>query len=219
MTFDFRKFRWRLASMLFAVALWAGASAMGTGVSAMAASTSVSSSPADIVTGFHSVLITVMKSAEQLGYAGRFEKLTPHVNSTFHMRLMTQIASGKHWRKAAEPQKKALVEAFARVSIATYAARFDGFSGQQFKTLSTKDGPQQTQLVVTRLLNPGGDDVDLTYVIKQMDGKWRIIDIVLDTGISELAVRRSEYRQVLNRDGIDGLIAMLNGKAAQLGKS
>ncbi len=159
-----------------------------------------------------------MKRAKELGYAGRYEKLAPHVNGTFHMRLMTQIASGKHWRKAPETQKRTLVEAFARVSVATYAARFDGFSGQSFETISAKAGPQHTQLVATRLINPGGDDVDLTYVTKQMDGKWRIIDIVLDTGISELAVRRSEYRQILKRDGIDGLIAMLNDKAAQLGK-
>ena len=40
--------------------------------------------------------------------------------------------------------------------------------------------------------------------------------MLLDAGISELAVRRSEYRRVLKTGGVDGLIETLNRKADQL---
>jgi phospholipid transport system substrate-binding protein len=173
-------------------------------------------SPAALVELFHNTLLVVMKNAKTLGYQGRYAKLSAPISNAFHLRLMTQISSGSHWRKAPEGQKLALVEAFSKVSIGTYAARFDGFSGQSFKTVTSKAGPQNTQLVVTRLLNPSGDDVDLTYVTKQIENGWRIIDVVLDTGISELAVRRSEYRQILKRSGIEGLITELNQKAVAL---
>jgi phospholipid transport system substrate-binding protein len=176
--------------------------------------------PETLVTAFHDQLIQVMKNAEALGYQGRYDKLAPAVTDAFHLRLMTQITAGASWRKAAETEKTALVDAFSKVSIATYASRFDGYSGQRFETVSVKDGPQETRLVDTRLVNPDGEDVALTYVTKVIDGGWRIIDVVLDGGISELAVRRSEYRRVLKSDGIAGLIAMLNGKArAMQGKA
>ena len=173
-------------------------------------------SPKALIGEFHDALLMVMQNAGSLGYNGRYKQLGPHVRTAFHLRLMIQIASGPHWRNASESQKLDLVAAFGKVTIGTYAARFDGFSGQSFKTLTTKPGPQGTQMVETRLINPGGGDVELTYVTKQVKGSWRIIDVILDTGISELALRRSEYRRILKQSGIDALIAILNAKAAAL---
>ena len=42
---------------------------------------------------------------------------------------------------------------------------------------------------------------------------WLISDIYLDSAISEVATRRSEFAAILKTDGIDGLIAALNRKA------
>jgi ABC-type transporter MlaC component len=45
---------------------------------------------------------------------------------------------------------------------------------------------------------------------------WLISDIYLDSAISEVATRRSEFAAILRKDGIDGLIAALNRKADML---
>ena len=173
-------------------------------------------SPSDIVTAFHQSLLGVMKEAKTLGVKGRFEKLTSPLKQNFHFRLMTQVAAGSYWRKSGPAQIDRLVDAFTRLSISTYASRFDGYSGQSFETESEKPGPQKTILVKTRIIDPGFDPVDLTYVTHKTKGEWRIIDVLLDAGISELAVRRSEYRRVLKTRGVDGLIETLNRKADQL---
>ena len=52
--------------------------------------------------------------------------------------------------------------------------------------------------------------------MRPVKGRWRIVDVLLDGSISELAMRRSEYRRVLKKNGVDGLIQTLNSKAAQL---
>ncbi len=174
------------------------------------------SSPSDIVTAFHESLLGVMKKAKTLGVKGRFEKLASPLKQNFHFRLMTQVAAGSYWRKSGPAQIDRLVDAFARLSISTYASRFDGYSGQSFETEGEKPGPQKTILVKTRIIDPGSDPVDLTYVTRKIKGEWRIIDVLLDVGISELAVRRSEYRRVLKIGGIEGLIETLNRKADQL---
>ncbi len=174
------------------------------------------SSPSDNVTAFHESLLGVMKEAKTLGVKGRFEKLASPLKQNFHFRLMIQVAAGSYWRKSGPAQIDRLVDAFTRLSISTYASRFDGYSGQSFETEGEKPGPQKTILVKTRIIDPGSDPVDLTYVTRKIKGEWRIIDVLLDTGISELAVRRSEYRRVLKTGGIDGLIDTLNRKADQL---
>ena len=174
------------------------------------------SSPSDIVAAFHESLLSVMKKAKTLGVKGRFEKLASPLKQSFHFRLMTQVAVSSYWRKADPAQIDRLVDAFTRLSISTYASRFDGYSGQSFETGGEKPGPQKTILVKTRIIDPGSDPVELTYVTRKIKGEWRIIDVLLDTGISELAVRRSEYRRVLKTGGIDGLIDTLNRKVDQL---
>ena len=171
---------------------------------------------ATVVTRFHDSLLSMMKEADALGVTGRYRRLAPEIERAFHLRLMARVTSGSFWKKAAAGQKDGLAAAFTRLSVATYASRFDGYSGQSFETRGDRPGPRATHLVDTRILNPDDSPVPLTYVVKQIDGRWGIVDVLLNTGISELAVRRSEYRSILKKDGVDGLIAVLNAKADAL---
>lgn len=172
--------------------------------------------PSQVVARFHDGLLDIMKNAQTLGVKGRYESLAPSIKQSFHLRLMVQVAASSYWRKASPEQIEKLVQAFTRLSISTYASQFDGFSGQSFETRGEKPGPQKTTLVETRIIDPGSDPVELIYVTRLFKGQWRIIDVLVDSGISQLAVRRSEYRQVLRTKGIDGLISTLNAKADQL---
>lgn len=166
-----------------------------------------------LIESFHGVLIDVMKRARSLGVKGRFEVLAPAVKSAFHMPLMAQISAGLYWRQAGDDAKRGMAQAFERLSVAVYASRFDGYSGQSFVTLGAAPGPKGSTLVRTVIRSPGADDVALTYVVKQVQGRTAVVDILLDGGISELAVRKSEYRGVLKSQGVGGLIAVLGKKA------
>ncbi len=172
--------------------------------------------PARVVTAFHDTLLGVMKNAEALGVKGRYEKLAPRIEQSLHLALMAQVGAGSYWRKATEAQTDRLVAAFSRLSISTYASQFNDWSGQSFKTLGQKPGPQKTVLVKTRIIDPGSDPIELTYVTREIKGQWRIIAVLLDTGISQLAVRRSEYSRILRTGGIDALTRALDAKADQL---
>ena len=172
--------------------------------------------PRAVVEGFHASLLAVMKEADALGTRGRYRRLAAPIEMAFNLRHTVRIAAGRFWRRASRKQKERLVEAFKRFSVSTYAAQFDGFSGEVFETVGERPGPRKTVLVETRIVRPGKDPVGLTYVVVRTPGGWRIVDVLLDNGISQLAVRRSEYRGRLRSAGIDGLIAGLNGKADSL---
>ena len=172
--------------------------------------------PQGKVEAFHAALIDVMKQAKTLGVEDRFKILKPSVENSFDFKLMIALASGKYWRTATDTRQTKLKSAFARFSVATYADRFSGFSGEAFKTLSVVNGPRRTMLVRTQITRPNNTPVPLTYVTRMRDGEWRIIDVLVDDGISELAVRRSEYRSVLKERGISGLISLLETKTKKL---
>ena len=185
-------------------------------VTLMAPAVAAQDGPSHIVTAFHDTLLEVMKQAETLGTQGRYKKLAGRIEETFHLGLMARISSGSYWRKASAGEIEKLITAFSRLSISTYASQFDGWSGQSFETQGQKPGPQETILVKTRIIDPGSDPIDLTYVTREIKGQWRIIDVLLDTGISQLAVRRSEYSRILKTGGIDALTRILDAKADQL---
>lgn len=169
-----------------------------------------------VIQRFQQSLLAVMKDAKSLGVTGRYQRLEPTIEEAFHLPLMIRIATGSFWKRATKEQQSGLVAAFKRMSVSTYANRFDGYSGQVFEIVGQRPGPQKTVLVKTRIVSPGDSPARLTYVVKEYEGRWRIVDILLDDDISELAVRRSEYSRLLKRNGVGGLIATLNDKAAGL---
>ena len=157
--------------------------------------------------------------AEKLGVSGRYDLLAPVIDKDFDLQRMIRVTAGKFWRQADGASRAKALAAFRRMSIATYAAQFDGWSGQTFTTIASRPGPQRTVLVQTKISAPGGDGAALTYVLKERtrgNGEWRIVDVLLDGFISQLAVRRSEYQRVLKSNGLPGLIKVLDAKAGKL---
>ncbi len=172
--------------------------------------------PRFLVERFQGNLLAVMKEAETLGVKGRYDRLVSSIEETFYLPLMIRIASGPYWKGADPTQRSRLISAFKRMSVSKVATLFDGYAGETFEAIGEKPGPQNTLLVKTRIVIPEKPSVNLTYVAKTIKERWRLIDIIVDNGISELSVRRSEYRRVLQNEGIDGLIATLNKKADEL---
>jgi len=172
--------------------------------------------PEAVVTNFQGSLLGVMKEAESLGMTGRYTRLEPPIKQAFHLSLMARAATRPYWNDATKTQRRDLVSAFKRMNISTLATLFDGYKGEVFKSIGRKPGPQGTVLVETKIVSPDGSDHDLAYVTKQFNKRWLIVDVIVDRGISELSVRRSEYNQILKQKGVNGLIHLLNSKADEL---
>jgi len=174
-------------------------------------------SATDVVANFQGGLLSVMKEAKSLGVKGRYERLQPVIKETFHLSLMAGLSAGPYWQTATNDQRNRLVKAFTGMSIATLATLFSGYSGEQFNVTGERPGPQGITFVDTALKIPGRDsDVQISYVARRFDGEWRLIDVIVDGGISELKVRISEYRQTLNQGGVEALIRLLTSKAGDL---
>src|SRR5262249_53867295 len=70
-------------------------------------------------------------------------------------------------------------------------------------------------VVQTKLVRTDGDPIALNYLMRESDGAWKVIDVFLNGTASELATRRSEFSSVLRRDGADGLVKLLERRAAE----
>lgn len=184
--------------------------------SRLSASDEASASPTAMIDALHAALLETMRNADTLGIRGRYQRLETILRDTYDFPRMAAVAAGSHWANMGEADRSAVVDAFAHFSIANYASRFAGYDGETFDIAGERDGPRASRLVDTQITRADGQTVPVTYVmIKGADG-WRIVDVLLDKAISELAVRRSEYARTLAQGGSAALARSLNERANTL---
>jgi phospholipid transport system substrate-binding protein len=192
-----------LGVLLAAIVLLTGLA----GRPARAASTDPAAAQID---GFDSTLLEVMKGARSLGLQGRYRQLEPAVARAYDIPTMIRFAVGPSWATIPSAQQQALTEAFDRLTVASYAHNFDGWSGERFETdpnVATR-GPDK--VVTTHLISPGAAPVSIAYRMRQSGGTWKIIDVFYNGSISQLTTRRADFAAALAQGGAPALVAHLN---------
>ncbi|MFI3185601.1 MAG: ABC transporter substrate-binding protein [Methylococcaceae bacterium] len=164
-----------------------------------------------VVEKFQSDLIAVMKDGKKLGYAGRYDKLKDPVANSHDLTKIARIVVGKEGEKLSEEQQQKLVDVFSRLSIASYAHNFKDYSGEAFVFDSEEETTRGGVVVHSHLNIPDDKPVKFDYMLKEKGNSWRIINIIAN-GVSDLALKRSEYTTILQREGFDALIAKINEK-------
>lgn len=166
------------------------------------------------VEALHATLLGVMKDAKTLGYEGRVERIRPAVERAFDLDFMARFVLGAEGKSLSDADQERWREAFEGVTVATYAGRFTGWGGEEFRTTGEEPAAQDTVFVRTVLDRPDAEDVQLTYRLRKSPDGWRIVDIYNKGTVSELALRRSEYSAVLRRDGFAKLLETVEAKIA-----
>jgi phospholipid transport system substrate-binding protein len=172
--------------------------------------------PQMVVQSLYDVLLGVMKGSKDLGFSGRYERLKPAIEMAYNLPLMSRLSIGPQWQSLTPEQQEKMAVAFDAFTVATYANRFDDYSGEKFEVLPETTPANGGVIVQTRLVKGNGEPVTLNYLMRQNGDKWQIIDVFLSGTISELATRRSEFTSVIRRDGAQGLLQLLDRRVAEL---
>ena len=189
--------------------------ALGAGIGLGILSYPVHAAPAsggDTVKGLYEVLLTTMKNGRILGQSGRYTQLDPVIRRSFDIASMARLSVGPSWASLTEAQRQQMTESYGRYISATYADRFDSYAGQKLEVTGEQTAPSGV-MVKSQIIKANGEAVKVDYMMRRNGDSWLISDIYLDSAISEVATRRSEFAAILKTQGIDGLIAALNRKA------
>ena len=167
---------------------------------------------AGIVAELHGVLTQMMKNAQALGYAGRFQLIDPVVNQRFDTPLIVKVILSRHWNDLNDAEKTDFIQLFHKLSAATYAARFDSYSGQEFVETGREELTAGRVLISTELRRPDEAPVKLDYLMHQNEqGEWRIISVIAN-GVNDLSLKRAEYAVVIKERGFPGLLEDIRKK-------
>jgi phospholipid transport system substrate-binding protein len=162
-------------------------------------------------------LLGIMKAGHSAPFQQRYNTLAPVVDKVFDLPVVLQVSVGPTWSSLASDQQSTLEVAFRRYTLANYVSNFDNFTGQHFEVEpDTKSLPNGEQLAQTKIIAASGESHDLDYVMRNVGGAWKAIDVLADGSISRVAVQRSDFRRLVARGGAQALIESLNQKTTDL---
>jgi phospholipid transport system substrate-binding protein len=165
------------------------------------------------VQGFYDALQASMKSG---GTAkSRYEKLKPAVEKAFDLPAMTAAAVGPAWATASEADKKALIDAFSKMTIANYAKNFDSYSGEKF-TVEPASIVRGSDHFVKSTLKTSNETIAFNYRLHQAGADWKVTDVLLAGNISQMAQKRSDFATTLASGGPSGLAKRINALSDQM---
>jgi len=164
----------------------------------------------------YAALQTVMKAGKTAPFRQRYDVLAPVIVRTFDLDGILESSVGPRWTTLPSEQQSALKEAFRRYTIAIYVTNFDSFSGQRFEVQPSSVAAGGDQIVPTRIVPASGEAHRLDYVMRQVGGTWKIVDVLADGSISRVAVQRSEMRTPIANGGGPALLDRLQKKTAEM---
>jgi phospholipid transport system substrate-binding protein len=153
-------------------------------------------------------LLKSMHGGAALPMAERYRNLEPVIEQTFALPLVTRLSVGPDWTSFSPDQQKTTIEAFTRFTVANYAHNFRDFDGQKFE-IDDVVSRGQDKIVRTRVIPAHDSPVSLLYRMHEVEGTWKIIDVVSD-GVSQLTLHRGDFAAAVASGGPPALIAHLN---------
>jgi phospholipid transport system substrate-binding protein len=194
---------WRLAAGVFLLSAFLVAASRAQA----AAAVQPAATPQAAVELLYSGLVDA--ASGHLDVQQRFQRLEPIVDATHDMPYIAELTIRRQWSKLTPDERERFVAAFRRLSVMTYASRFAGLEKGMFKvtgSAAARDGRAQVQATLT---TKKGKVIPFQYLLHEADGGWKIVNILADN-VSDLALKRAEYREVLEKGSIDDLIRHLD---------
>jgi phospholipid transport system substrate-binding protein len=135
--------------------------------------------------------------------------------------LLGRLVLGRYWRQANPRQRTEYLRLFRRYMLQTFIQRLRQYAGAdlgqpgaRFQIIASRPVGERDVLVQSRVAPPTSQPLRVDWRLRERPGEPVIIDLIVE-GISLLVTQRSEFAAVLERSGVDGLLAELRARVAQ----
>ena len=169
--------------------------------------------------GASKVLDTVAQN-KNLAEADIISLVEADVLPYFDIVVMTRSTLGRHWGKASNEQKRALVDEISTIIKRTYTKALliykDDRRSISYSLLKGGNEDSKKSLVRTLIPNKNGTkQIAIDYdLFRDRNNEWKVNDITI-SGISLVTNYRDSFSQEIGRNGLDGLIKSLKEKNIQ----
>lgn len=171
------------------------------------------------VVNLYQALNTLQKSSHET-MEHKLAALTAVIENSYDLPVILNNTVGYRYGTFTPQEKDSLLKAFKAYTVARYYASFGKEQGTGFSILpEVKPAPVQGNQIVSTKIGDASDMSSATkinYLVQKTPQGWKIVDVLLNGNISQIAIQHSEFNDSLAKSGSQGLIDMLNKKTQTL---
>jgi phospholipid transport system substrate-binding protein len=142
--------------------------------------------------------------------ASRRQKLKEAVHERFAFDEMAKRSLGAQWQKRSAAEQQEFVRLFTDLLEGTYLSKLEEYSGEKVQFVNERQEKNFAE-VNTKLINRKGEDFALDYRLLDLNGQWKVTDVVIEN-ISLVNNYRSQFNRVLSRSSFEDLVQAMKQK-------
>jgi phospholipid transport system substrate-binding protein len=170
--------------------------------------------PSQVVDGLANRVVPILRNKSLSGDQKR-EQIEQIAYEAMDFDTLSKLVLARNWSKFSPAQQSEFVDLFKKHLSITYGRNVDNYKNERVQILSERKEGYGDVTVLTKILRGGGDaDVLVDYRLRQRDGRWKIIDVIVE-GVSLVSNFRSQFQEIVANGGPDHLIALLKEKNAK----
>jgi len=151
-----------------------------------------------------------------LNHDQKVSRLEEMLDQQSDFETVTKLVLGISYRQFSDKQRDDFQKLFREYLSVTYGKQIDQYVDQKIIVTGGHPEARGDYTVQTKLVRKAGGDLQVSYRLRQKDGRWVLIDVIGE-GISLIANLRSQFQEILGHGGPDHLLAMLREKNASGG--
>ena len=130
------------------------------------------------------------------------------LNAYFDLPVIARLVLGSHWRSATDEQRRLFSEAFEDHLVKVYVSRLGAYGGEEVALRNTAPRNDTHTVVSVEVLRADEPPIAIDWLVRRTGSEFHVIDLALE-GVSMLTTKRSEFRSIIDAEGLDSLIARL----------
>lgn len=177
-------------------------------------------SPEAVVENLVQQIIDLLEGDELDGREG-IRRLARTIDEDTDLDRLGRLVLGRHWRTASDDQRAEYETLFRETMMNKFVGHLGSLSGEQldfgddiFAVRGSRPIGGRDVIVDSVVRPPNRPPLDVAWRLRGDDGEdWVIIDLIVEN-VSLLISQRSEFSAVIERGGMDALLAQMRQRLA-----
>jgi len=196
-----------------AAAVVAALGGLTLATTALAAPAPAGTTPVSVVEDTTSRVIAILAD-KSTSVDEKRHKVQDVVYASVDFETLSRLVLARNWSRFTAPQQAEFMTQFKEHLSMTYGRNVENYKNEKVTITGSREENQGDWTVKTKIIRNGPDDIMVDYRLRQRDGSWRIIDVIIE-GVSLVSNFRSQFQDVVASSGPERLITLLREKNAK----
>ena len=141
-------------------------------------------------------------------------KIEDIVYAHFDFDTLSHLVLARNWRQLSPDQQTQFVDEFKKHLSVTYGKNVETYNNERAVVTGDRQEAGNDWTVKTKIVRPNAADILVDYRLRKEGDGWRVIDVIIE-GVSLVANFRSQFQDIVTKDGPAKLIELLREKNAK----